>query len=187
MRHRVNGHANETRNKSPSSATPAPLGIHLSLCIVLRPHRGRATFTPSPKLLSLHTALESASAVHGSNMEPLHAPQSFLPNVKPGANATVVKSEPNDMVRDLRSLWPLIQKHGVTSLWIFGSHARGDFRPDSDLDLLVDFASPPGFDNFMGLKIDLEDRLGTKVDLLSRSACGSRFLRAIQPELLHVA
>ena len=81
----------------------------------------------------------------------------------------------------------MIQKHGVISLWIFGSHARGDFRPDSDLDLLVDFESPPGFDNFMGLKIELEDRLGIKVDLLSRSACRPRFLKAIEPELLHVA
>jgi len=98
-----------------------------------------------------------------------------------------MKSHQKDLARELRNLWPVIQKHGVTSLWIFGSQARGDFRPDSDLDLLVDFASPPGFDNFMGLKIELEDRLGTKVDLLSRSACGPRFLKAIQPELLHVA
>jgi predicted nucleotidyltransferase len=98
-----------------------------------------------------------------------------------------MKSDPIDVANNLKNLWPVIQKHGVTSLWIFGSHARGDSRPDSDLDLLVDFASPPGFDNFMGLKIDLEDRLGTKVDLLSRSACGPRFLKAIQPELFHVA
>jgi hypothetical protein len=98
-----------------------------------------------------------------------------------------MKLDQRDLARELSNLWPVIQKHDVTSLWVFGSQARGDFRPDSDLDLLVDFASPPGFDNFMGLKIDLEDRLGIKVDLLSRSACGPRFLKAIQPELLHVA
>jgi predicted nucleotidyltransferase len=98
-----------------------------------------------------------------------------------------MRSDQKNLAHELRNLWPIIQKHGVTSMWVFGSQARGDFRPDSDLDLLVDFASPPGFDNFMGLKLDLEDRLGTKVDLLSRSACGPRFLKAIQPELLHVA
>lgn len=98
-----------------------------------------------------------------------------------------MKTVPNRVLNELRTLWPLIQKHGVTNLWIFGSHARGDFRPDSDLDLLVDFASPPGFDNFMGLKIDLEDRLGTKVDLHTRSSCPERFMRRIEPELLHVA
>jgi uncharacterized protein len=81
----------------------------------------------------------------------------------------------------------MVQKHGVTGMWIFGSHARGDSKPDSDLDLLVEFAASPEFDNFMGLKIELEDRLGTSVDLLSRSACSPRFLQAIKPELLHVA
>jgi predicted nucleotidyltransferase len=98
-----------------------------------------------------------------------------------------MNAEAMNLARDLKSLWPVIQKYGVASLWIFGSHARGDSRPDSDIDLLVEFVSPPGFDNFMGLKFDLEDRLGTKIDLLSRSACKPRFLAAIQPELLHVA
>jgi len=98
-----------------------------------------------------------------------------------------MNSDPKDVASALRKLWPVIQKHGVTSLWIFGSHARGDSRPDSDLDLLVDFESPPGFDNFMGLKIDLEDLLGTKVDLHTRSSCPDRFMRRIQPDLLHVA
>ena len=95
--------------------------------------------------------------------------------------------EPTNLTQDLRNVWPVIQRHGVASLWIFGSHARGDSHPNSDIDLLVEFSSPPGFDNFMGLKLELEDRLGVKVDILSRSACNPRFLKAIQPDLLHVA
>jgi predicted nucleotidyltransferase len=87
----------------------------------------------------------------------------------------------------LRTLWPEIQKHGVNHLWIFGSRARGDAHAGSDLDVLVDFTLPPSFDHFMGLKLTLEDHLGTPVDLLSLSACHPRFLKAIQPELLHVA
>jgi len=98
-----------------------------------------------------------------------------------------MKVDPQDLARELKSLWPMIQNHGVADLWIFGSHARGDSRPGSDLDLLVEFTRPPGFDNFMGLKCDLEDHLETKIDLLSRSACSPRFLKAIHPELLHVS
>jgi predicted nucleotidyltransferase len=92
-----------------------------------------------------------------------------------------------NLAREFKNLWPLIEKHGVSNLWIFGSHARGESKPGSDIDLLVDFESQPGFDNFMGLKMELEDRLGAKVDLLCRKACAPRFLKAIEPELLHVA
>ena len=89
--------------------------------------------------------------------------------------------------QSLRALWPEIQRHGVNHLWIFGSRARGDAHAGSDFDVLVDFALPPNFDDFMGLKFALEEALGAKVDLLSLSACHPRFLKAIQPELLHVA
>ena len=91
------------------------------------------------------------------------------------------------VAQTLRSLWPAIQRHGVKHLWLFGSRARGGAHADSDIDVLVEFVSPPDFDNFMGLKIDLEDHLGTKVDLLSLSACNPRFFHSIQSDLLHVA
>ncbi len=147
-----------------------------------------ATFLSSSShfaFLRVHSRLKNSSLQ--SPFTPHAAAPSALQNTQPGINVSSMKSAQNHVIHELRKLWPLIQNHGVTNLWVFGSHARGDSRPDSDLDLLVDFASPPGFDNFMGLKFDLEDRLGTKVDLLSRSACGTRFLNAIKPELLHVA
>lgn len=76
---------------------------------------------------------------------------------------------------------------GVKHLWLFGSRARGDEHDDSDWDVLVEFAGTPSFDDFMGLKLFLEDRLGRPVDVLSRSACKPRFLAAIKNELRHVA
>ena len=56
--------------------------------------------------------------------------------------------------------------HGVTNLRVFGSVARGEDRPDSDVDLLADF--PPGLGLFglSRLEADLEDILGTRVDLI---------------------
>ena len=65
----------------------------------------------------------------------------------------------------------ICRRYGVRRLDLFGSAARGtDFDPEtSDADFLVEFQLPllPGlFDRFMGLRIDLADALGRKVDLV---------------------
>ena len=64
----------------------------------------------------------------------------------------------------------LRKRFGVKSLAVFGSVARGEAGPDSDVDILVEFESSPGFDGYMALKFYLEDLLGRKVDLVMKSA-----------------
>ena len=58
----------------------------------------------------------------------------------------------------------LRRRYAVKSLDLFGSMARGDDHEGSDVDLLATFEGPATFDNFMGLKLDLEDLLGRPVD-----------------------
>jgi len=96
-------------------------------------------------------------------------------------NTSAVTSHALD---DIRGELP---RFGVRHLWLFGSRARGDQHDDSDWDVLVEFTGTPSFDDFMGLKLFLEDRLGRPVDVLSRAACKPRFLAAIRNELRHVA
>jgi hypothetical protein len=64
--------------------------------------------------------------------------------------------------------------HGVKSLELFGSAARGDFDPAaSDLDFFVDFTDPGwkgSFKRYMGLKLDLEAILERPVDLVELEA-----------------
>lgn len=86
----------------------------------------------------------------------------------------------------LRALSDEFQRHGVVRTWVFGSRARGENAPSSDWDILVEFEKAPTFDQFMGLRCRLEDALGGRVDLLSRSACNPRFLKVIEPELVNV-
>ncbi|MFL6246948.1 MAG: nucleotidyltransferase family protein [Thermoanaerobaculia bacterium] len=60
----------------------------------------------------------------------------------------------------------IAQKHGVTSIRVFGSVARGDARPDSDVDFLIEAGAqvPPWFPG--GLVADLEDLLSRHVDVV---------------------
>jgi predicted nucleotidyltransferase len=84
----------------------------------------------------------------------------------------------------LEALQPLWREFDVKRAWLFGGRARGEADAGSDWDFLVEFASKPGFANFMGLKCALEDALEAKVDLLSRSAVKRTFLARIEKELV---
>jgi len=60
-------------------------------------------------------------------------------------------------------------KHGVTSIRVFGSFARGEARQDSDLDLLIE-AGPNRTPFFPGgFLADLEEELGRRVDVATQS------------------
>ncbi len=67
----------------------------------------------------------------------------------------------------------LRKKYGVASLAVFGSMARGDEYEGSDVDVLVTFEGKATFDNFMGLKLDLEELFGRSVDLLTPNSLRS--------------
>ncbi len=56
--------------------------------------------------------------------------------------------------------------HGAHSLQVFGSVARGTARPDSDVDLLVEFEPGRSVLDLCGLIADLEDTLGRTVDVI---------------------
>ena len=64
----------------------------------------------------------------------------------------------------------LCRRYKVRELSLFGSRARGDERPDSDLDLLVEFLphSGIGLIEYSRMQIDLSELLQTKVDLVSK-------------------
>lgn len=75
----------------------------------------------------------------------------------------------------------------VRSLALFGSTARGEDRPDSDVDLLVEFEREPGFDRYLALKWKLEDVLGASVDLVMDDALAPRARAIVEGEALRVA
>lgn len=65
----------------------------------------------------------------------------------------------------MRALKPWLEAQDIRRLRLFGSRARDEARPDSDVDLLVEFDHPPGFMRLAGIELAIEDRLGVTVDL----------------------
>jgi predicted nucleotidyltransferase len=61
-------------------------------------------------------------------------------------------------------------KHGAHNIRVFGSVARGEATAQSDLDLLVEFAPGRSLLDHSGLKMDLEEALGRKVDVVTPNA-----------------
>jgi predicted nucleotidyltransferase len=80
-----------------------------------------------------------------------------------------------------------LRQRGVTSLRLFGSVARGQASPESDVDLLVDFQASPSYSEFMKLRILLEDLLGAKVDLVTENGLRDRVRREVEEEAIRVA
>ncbi len=63
-----------------------------------------------------------------------------------------------------------IARLGVRSLRLFGSVVRDEARPDSDVDLLVEFDRPVGLLQFFRVQRRLEEILGARVDLVMKDA-----------------
>ena len=73
----------------------------------------------------------------------------------------------------------------VRRLAIFGSYARGDQRPDSDVDILVDIDPSVGLE-FVTLAEQIEKLLGLPVELVSRRAIKANKLKYIERDLIYV-
>lgn len=72
----------------------------------------------------------------------------------------------------MRRIEEFCRANGIARLELFGSALRPDFRPDSDVDLLVTFAPgrTPGLIRFAGMELELTAMFGRSVDLVTRSS-----------------
>jgi len=79
-----------------------------------------------------------------------------------------------------------LARMGVKSMAIFGSFARDEARPESDVDILVEFQGPATFNGYMDLKFFLEDLLDRPVDLVTRKSIRPRLKARIEGEAQYV-
>ena len=79
----------------------------------------------------------------------------------------------------------LFTKYPLSSIALFGSYADGTATANSDIDILVEFNQPVGFE-FIDLAIELEDILQKRVDLVTRQAIKPKLMPFIMSQLQYV-
>lgn len=80
----------------------------------------------------------------------------------------------------------IAKRHGVERMFLFGSYARGDAMPGSDLDFRIDKGSVRGLFALGGLYADLEDAFSVPVDLLVTESLDEAFRKEISSEEVQI-
>lgn len=92
------------------------------------------------------------------------------------------------LIERLRAKEADIRAEGATSLYIYGSRVRGNFRADSDLDIFIDYNALSNFSLFdiAGIKLLLETELGYDVHITTRTGLHPLLKNKIESEAVRV-
>ena len=93
-----------------------------------------------------------------------------------------------EIIAAIRGNSEAIKAEGVTKLAIFGSRARGDSRPDSYIDILIEVEPDASFSilNLIGVEHIIEDATGLQTQATMRRSIPSRFAQRIADDILEV-
>jgi len=93
----------------------------------------------------------------------------------------------DEVLESLRSHKQILaERFGVTSIALYGSVARDQATENSDIDILVEFVSPPNFKNYFDVHEFLEDVLGRAVDMASIVEIRKEILPYIKKDTINV-
>lgn len=82
-----------------------------------------------------------------------------------------MRTKINELLKSKRhEILAIAARHGARNVRVFGSVARGEARPEGDLDILVEMEPGTSLMDHIALMQDLEDLLGRKVDVVSDKA-----------------
>ena len=84
-----------------------------------------------------------------------------------------------DILRELEEHGPILRRMGVRKIGLFGSYQAGNFTSESDIDFVI-VLDNPSFDDYMSVKLFLEDLFGCRIDLVREQAIKPR----IRPGIL---
>lgn len=138
---------------------------------------------------------QSALSRAGRNGNPT---QDFLERYRSALQQVASNDSPLELTTVRFIVGKIAREYGLTEVWLYGSVARGDARPDSDVDLLYRLKPGErlGLTQTQTLTDELSSYLGREVSLMAldtverraeRSAAGRLFYERIKPDLIKVA
>lgn len=90
-----------------------------------------------------------------------------------------------ELLEKLRELKPWLEEQGIVNVRLFGSYARDEAGPDSDVDLLVDVSKPMGWE-FLTVERQLGERLGKAVEFCSLDVISPRIRDVVERDLVPI-
>lgn len=84
--------------------------------------------------------------------------------------------------RIIQKISSFLEKEGATKIAVFGSYARGEEKPESDIDILVEFSETKGLLTLVRIERELSEFLGVKVDLLTEKSISPYLTDGIKKE-----
>ena len=85
-----------------------------------------------------------------------------------------------------KKILPLLKMHDVSRAGIFGSFARGEAKKTSDIDILVKFKGSKSLLDLIRLKLDLEEKLGRKADIVEYDVIHPRIREHVMKEQVKI-
>ncbi len=89
-----------------------------------------------------------------------------------------------EVLQRLKELRPLLNRRGIERLRLFGSHARDEAEPDSDVDLIAHFSVQPSLVDLIAIEQELGAALGAPVDLATDAGLRPRVRQRIEAEAI---
>ena len=77
----------------------------------------------------------------------------------------------------------ILKKHGAKKISIFGSYARDEQTPESDIDIIAEFSDGISLLEIIGIEQELNEALGQNVDLLTENAISPYLIDSIKKEM----
>ena len=117
---------------------------------------------------STMTAAEAPEKTGDGDSE--NAISSGVPMTTPAASGPIFPPLMDFLAENRETIRSILRSRRGTELRVFGSVARGDDSPDSDVDFLVTLEEDASLSDHMGLRRDLKELLGRHVDLVTMRA-----------------